>query len=90
MLHIRYCEVKHGVALKVKKEAKHEFTTVSIPTRLFKKVESHIADTGFPSVSSYVAFLLRVLLSETRDKGSSKTEYEAKLIKKKLEDLGYS
>ncbi|MGC8478996.1 MAG: CopG family transcriptional regulator [Candidatus Micrarchaeia archaeon] len=76
--------------MKAKRHPKHEFTTVSIPTKLFKKVEDHISETGFPSVSSYVAFLLRVLLSETKGKGNKKAEYEAGLIKKKLEELGYS
>jgi len=76
--------------LKVKRGARQEFTTVSIPTPLFHKVEAHIADTGFPSVSSYVAFILRMLLTEMKENGDSKIDYEAKLIKKKLEDLGYS
>ena len=73
--------------MKTKRHAKKEFTTISLPNVLFEKVEKHIEDTGFPSVSSYVAFLLRVLLSESGK--DSKANYEADLIKKKLRDLGY-
>jgi Arc/MetJ-type ribon-helix-helix transcriptional regulator len=73
--------------MKTKRSVRQEFTTISLPTVLFKKVEKHIEGTGFPSVSGYVAFLLRVLLSETgRD---SRANYESDIIKKKLRDLGY-
>ncbi len=73
--------------MRVKGENKIAFTSVSIPSTLFKKVEKHIRDTGFPSVSSYVAFLLRSVLS---DRGTaSKADYEAETIKKRLRELGY-
>ncbi len=73
--------------MKKKGEKRIEFTSISIPSTLFKKTERHIEDTGFPSVSSYVAFLLRSVLSE---KGtSSKANYEAEAIKKRLRELGY-
>ena len=50
--------------MKVKRDKKIEFTSISIPSTLFKKVEKHIDGTGFPSVSGYVAFILRTILSE--------------------------
>ncbi len=73
--------------MKVKRENKITFTTVSIPLTLFKKTEKHIEGTGFPSVSSYVAFLLRMILSDK--KTSDKSNYETEMIKKKLQELGY-
>lgn len=72
--------------MKVKRERRMDFTTISIPTTLFKKVEKHIDETGFPSVSSYTAFILRTLLSEG---SSGKADYEAELIRKRLKSLGY-
>ena len=63
-----------------------EFTTISLPSRLFKKVEKHVENTGFPSVSSYVAFILRTLISE---KSNKKADYEAEIIKERLRELGY-
>ncbi len=77
----------YGSSMKTKRAVKQEFTTISLPTVLFKKVEKHIEGTGFPSVSGYVAFLLRVLLSESGKDG--KANYETDVIKKKLKDLGY-
>lgn len=74
--------------MKIKRGKKQEFTTISIPSQLFEKVEQHIEDTGFPSVSSYVAFILRILISSSGRK--SKADYETKIIRKKLEELGYS
>ena len=44
--------------MKVKRSKKIDFTSISIPSTLFKKVEKHIEGTGFPSVSGYVAFIL--------------------------------
>lgn len=73
--------------MKIKRENKITFTTVSIPLTLFKKVERHIEGTGFPSVSSYVAFILRMILSDK--KTSDKSNYETEMIKKKLQELGY-
>jgi Arc/MetJ-type ribon-helix-helix transcriptional regulator len=72
--------------MKVKRGKKIAFTTVSIPSPLFKKLEKHIEGTGFPSVSSYVAFVLRTILSEG---GNEKADYEAEMVKKRLKELGY-
>ncbi len=46
-----------------------KFTSVSIPTQLFKKIEKRIKGTGFTSVSSYVIYVLREILAE--ESGSS-------------------
>ena len=72
--------------MKVKRANRIEFTSISVPTRLFKKVEKHVENTGFPSVSSYVAFILRTLISE---KSNKKADYEAEIIKERLRELGY-
>ncbi len=72
--------------MKIKRASKTAFTSISIPTQLFKKVEKHVEGTGFPSVSSYVAFLLRTLLSE---KGNKRPNYETEIIKSRLKELGY-
>ncbi|MGI0100262.1 MAG: CopG family transcriptional regulator [Candidatus Micrarchaeaceae archaeon] len=72
--------------MKESRTKRIEFTSISIPRTLFSKVEKHIADTGFPSVSGYVAFILREVLSE---KGNRKADYEAEVIRKRLKELGY-
>ncbi len=72
--------------MRVKGESKIAFTSISVPTTLFKKIEKHIEGTGFPSVSSYVAFILRMILS---DKKTDKSNYETDMIKKRLKELGY-
>ena len=74
------------VFMKKTRAKKTAFTSVSIPTQLFKKVEKHVENTGFPSVSSYVAFVLRTILSE---KGNKKADYEADMVKSRLRELGY-
>ena len=42
-----------------------KYTTVSIPTHLHKKIEEKIKGTGFHSVSSYVTYVMRQLVSST-------------------------
>lgn len=74
------------IKMKVKRQNKTEFTSISLPMTLFKKIENHLVGTGFPSVSSYVAFVMRTLLSE---KGNAKANYEAEIVKKRLRELGY-
>lgn len=74
--------------MKVKRGRKVGFTSVSIPTKLFDKVKDHLEGTGFPSVSGYVTFLLRMILSDKEING--KQNYETEMIKKRLEELGYS
>jgi Arc/MetJ-type ribon-helix-helix transcriptional regulator len=68
-----------------------KYTTVSIPTPLANKIKKQIEDTGFNSLSSYVTFVLRQILSSTehqeRDKGFTKEEEEK--IKERLRNLGY-
>lgn len=73
--------------MKVKREKNISFTSISVPTRLFEKAKKHIEGTGFPSVSSYVAFLLRMILSDK--KASGKADYESEMLKKRLRELGY-
>jgi metal-responsive CopG/Arc/MetJ family transcriptional regulator len=72
--------------MKVKRDKRIEFTSISIPSTLFKKLEKHIDGTGFPSVSGYVAFVMRTILSEG---GNTKADYEAEMVKKRLRELGY-
>lgn len=72
---------------KVEKEKRH-FTSVSIPSLLFSKVKKRIEDTGFTSVSSFVTFLLREVVSwSPEEKGIRKKDEEN--IKNKLKKLGY-
>ncbi|MBN2463653.1 MAG: CopG family transcriptional regulator, partial [Dehalococcoidia bacterium] len=65
------------------------FTTVSIPTPLFKKVEERIKGTGFTSVSSYVAYVLREVVSEEEDEDEPFTKEDEERVKDRLRALGY-
>ena len=66
-------------------------TTISIPKPLAEKLRKQIEGTGFRSVSSYVTYILRQVLS-TED---AKTGQEAlsreteQKVKQRLRSLGY-
>ena len=70
-------------------DEKKKFTTVSIPTPLFRKVEERIRDTGFTSVSGYVTYVLREIVSEDAEEEEPFTEEDEERVKERLRALGY-
>ncbi len=72
--------------MKVKSSRKIGYKTISIPKNLYEKLQGLIEETGFPNVSQFVVFVMRMILSEgekTMDK-----DMERK-IKARLRSLGY-
>lgn len=73
-------------------EHKVEYTTVSIPKPLIKKIKERMKGTGFASVSSYVTYVLRQVISSIEEDERSKqafTKEEEEKVKQRLRDLGY-
>ncbi|TXT65272.1 MAG: hypothetical protein BAJALOKI1v1_450002 [Promethearchaeota archaeon] len=71
---------------------KVKYTTVSIPKPLVKKIKERMKGTGFSSVSSYVTYVLRQVLSSIEEEEKSNqafTKEEEEMVKKRLRDLGY-
>jgi Arc/MetJ-type ribon-helix-helix transcriptional regulator len=76
--------------------------TIKIPRQLYEKLQVVIAGTGFHSVTEFVVYVLRDLVStdaaaaaekdESQDEHSSDrqlTAEEVRIIRKRLQDLGY-
>ena len=72
---------------KKRDENKVVYGTISLPMPLIDKVKQRIKGTGMPSVSSYVSFILRQMLSSS-PKALMNSE-EVKEIQSKLKSLGY-
>ncbi len=71
---------------------KVEYTTVSIPKPLVEKIKNRMKGTGFSSVSSYVTYVLRQVISSIKEEERSKqafTKEEEEKVKQRLRDLGY-
>ena len=67
-----------------------KFTTISIPTPLAEKIKKRIKGTGFTSLSSYVTYVLREVISgmdEESEEAFSKEDEEK--VKDRLRALGY-
>ena len=67
-----------------------KYTTISIPTQLAEKIKKRIDGTGFRSLSSYVTYVLREVLSglhEEHDEAFTKEDEER--VKERLRSLGY-
>ncbi len=66
-----------------------EFTTVSIPTSLYKRIEEAIKGTEVSSVSSYIAKVVREKLSQEKEAGEVFSEEDEEKVKERLKALGY-
>jgi len=66
-----------------------EFTTVSIPTSLYKRIEEKIKDSEIKSVSSYVTKVLRESLSKEQASAEALSKEDEEKVKERLKALGY-
>lgn len=69
-------------------EKKH--INIQIPTDLAKKIKKRIEGTGFDSISSYVTYVLKEILSESEEKTEEVfTKEDEEKVKNRLRALGY-
>ena len=69
-----------------------KYTTVSIPTPLAENIKNQIEGTGFNSISSYVTYVLRQVLSsmDEEERGTqAMSKEDEKEVKRRLKALGY-
>jgi len=66
-----------------------EFTNVSIPTSLYKRIEEKIKDSEIKSVSSYISKVLRESLSEEKAGAEALSKEDEEKVKERLKALGY-
>lgn len=74
------------------KEEKDEkkYTTISIPTPLAEKIKKRIQGTGFTSLSSYVTYVLREVISGIEEESEEVfTKEDEEKVKERLRALGY-
>jgi Arc/MetJ-type ribon-helix-helix transcriptional regulator len=71
-------------------EEEKKYTTISIPTPLAEKIKKRIKGTGFTSLSSYVTYVLREIISGEKE-GSEEafTKEDEKKVRERLRALGY-
>jgi hypothetical protein len=68
---------------------KSDKVTLKIPRPLYNKLKKIIEDTGFSSVNEFVVYVLRDLAALSKSDKENLSSEEIKLIKKRLEKLGY-
>ena len=69
-----------------------KYTTITIPTPLADKLKKRIEGTGFNSLSSYVTYILRQVISSIEIEKQKKEEFskeDEENIKERLRGLGY-
>ena len=77
------------IIMKKEKDFKTEYGTVSLPLPLIKKIKEKMEGTGMNSVSAYVSFVLREILSSNSDKKEIINKKEEEEIRNRLKNLGY-
>jgi Arc/MetJ-type ribon-helix-helix transcriptional regulator len=69
-----------------------KYTTISIPVTLYRRIRELIEGTGFTSVSQFVIYILREVISsmeEEKLKSQTLSEDEKMRIIERLKKLGY-
>ena len=67
-----------------------KYTTISIPTPLAEKIKKRIEGTGFNSLSSYVTYVLREVISGIEEETEEAfTKEDEEKVKERLRALGY-
>jgi Arc/MetJ-type ribon-helix-helix transcriptional regulator len=66
-----------------------EFTNVSIPTSLYKRIEEKIKDTEIKSVSAYITKVIRESLSKEQGSEQALSKEDEEKVKERLKALGY-
>jgi len=67
-----------------------KYTTISIPTPLAEKIKLRIKGTGFTSLSSYVTYVLREVVSGTEEESEEAfSKEDEEKVKDRLRALGY-
>ena len=62
--------------------------TLKIPRPLYDKMKTVIEGSGFSSVNEFVVYILRDLISQSRDKKELSVD-EIEAIRQRLKNLGY-
>ena len=67
-----------------------EKVTIKIPKPLYQNLSEIIAGSGFNSVTEFIVYVLRDLISSrTIQKEPSLSKKEIEIVKKRLKSLGY-
>ncbi len=75
--------------MEEKKETE-KFTSVLIPTSLAEKIEKRIQGTEFSSISSYITYVLKEVVSDSESEdGEELSKDDDERIKARLRSLGY-
>ncbi|MDH3198279.1 MAG: ribbon-helix-helix domain-containing protein [Candidatus Krumholzibacteria bacterium] len=69
---------------------KNEKVTIKIPRPLYNKVQQLIDDSGFNSVTDFIVFVVRDVISEAgKEDRDAFSPDELAALKKRLRNLGY-
>ena len=65
-----------------------EKVTLKIPRPLYLRLQEMIKGSDFGSVTEYVTFILRLVISEKRQSGAELSVEELEQLKDRLQNLG--
>jgi len=68
---------------------KEKYVNISVPKSIVEKIEKRIKQTDFNSVSSYVSYVLKEILSEDEEEDVVFSKEDEERVKERLRALGY-
>ncbi len=66
-----------------------DYTSVEIPTDIFKQIEEKIRNSDVPSVADFITTLLKKKLSSDQSETDSLSSEDEEKVKERLKALGY-
>ncbi len=68
----------------------HERVTIKIPKPIYNRISEIIEDTGFSSVTDFIVYVLRDVISmRSTDSSQYLNQTEIESIRQRLKSLGY-
>jgi len=63
--------------------------TIKIPRPLYNRIKKIVEGSGFNSVTDFIVYVLRDIVSSTKDNEDQLSKEELDAIRKRLKTLGY-
>ena len=85
-----YCYTPSGVLLECHMKPGRDKVTIKIPRPLYESLGKIVEGSGFNSVTEFIVYILRDLISsKSANKEPTLSKEEIEIVKKRLKSLGY-
>jgi len=87
-----YClllQIRINIGCEVVSLVDLDGTRIAIPKELAEKLKKRAENSGFSSLSNYVTYILRQVMSNIKEKNKTISKEDEEKVKDKLRGMGY-